>query len=99
MSGITERDELHKENVPRLRVLPLPGMTVGDFSDAPFLLIVDNAEGTYLEDDLSTADFDAIKETIGARGVLVFSGAIDLDGAEVRDRTEELTALADGQVV
>ena len=81
---------------PRLRILPLPAETIGEFTATPYLAVVDLARGTWLESARMTDELSRIKEEIGAKAVLVFADEIDLDGAEIRDRTEELTDLAEG---
>lgn len=61
---------------PRLRILELPMKHVGEYSDTPFVFVLDRAEeltGSLPE------DFSEAVKTVGAAGTLVFGAEIDLE--------------------
>lgn len=58
----------------RLQVLYLPSVDVGGERDQPFALVVDEVSGVVADDGV----LHAFGEKIGARGVLVANGRIDL---------------------
>lgn len=67
----------------RLQILELPEAFVGEASETPFVLVVDEYEPRrYImgpdQNQQPVDEFDGIAEKIGARGVLVFADTVDI---------------------
>lgn len=58
----------------RIQILELPSEVVGENVSAPFALLIDQAAGEHVN-PVAMANF---KDAVGARGVAVFDGTIDL---------------------
>ena len=77
--------------IPRLRILPTVPETVAEYSAQGYFIVIDRAGDSFL----SAVDLEQLRAAdLGARGVIVFSDEVDLDGAEVRDRTIEASTPA-----
>lgn len=61
---------------PRLRVLELPMQHVGEYSDTPFVFVIDRA-GT--REEAMPENFGEVVEALGAVGAIVFDTEIDLE--------------------
>jgi hypothetical protein len=78
--------------MPRLQILPLPDVFVGEASETPFVLVidqVDEATADAFREDLEKAG--NIAEKIGARAVLCFEDTIDIPA-------NDISAFATGSV-
>lgn len=65
-------------STPRLRVLELPMEHQGEYTNTPYLLIIDRCTEA-IANNLATVDGDALNETTGARGLLAFDFEINLE--------------------
>lgn len=76
----------------RMQIAPLPPVTVGEYTDHPFILILDEVT----DEQLSTLSDGAVghhlKASTGARAVMVFTHTLDLHAALTLD-TDEMSRL------
>lgn len=74
----------------RLQILELPEVFVGEASETPFVLIVDQYEPPPYPGDINeAAPYDGIAEKIGARAVLVFEDTIEIPANDIPALVDE----------
>ncbi|MFE9684169.1 hypothetical protein [Streptomyces sp. NPDC006285] len=85
--------------MPRLQILPLPEVFVGEASETPFVLVIDQADeailqrlafGTTIEvgdgngnGTTTTPTYEYLKQQLGARAILVFADTIEIPANDV----------------
>ncbi|MFI8872483.1 hypothetical protein [Streptomyces sp. NPDC055243] len=73
----------------RIQILELPMVHVGDVSETPFLLVIDQWTADSLEEHAAlTAYWDDLANKIGARGVLCTDRTIDIPANGVEFGTD-----------
>lgn len=77
----------------RIQVLPLPAVTVGAFTETPFVLVIDD-----MDSEAVAQSFEGLKESVGAKAVLIYDGLLDV-GSPLEltdDQRDEIAARIDG---
>lgn len=76
----------------RIQILELPMVHVGDATETPFLLVIDQVEtGPNGERLMNPSDLEGVCGRIGARHILIFEETIDIPANQV--------TLDDGQAM